>query len=300
MTWSRPATALWLACVDYADKRSTWSHSCEWVGDSAALMQSLARFTGQGCDFRLKHVEALQDAMELDADMDTAFDVEIAVGESDLPFDKKCRSALLSLVAKQKALKTTHDGSTMVLKYIEYVLERNLMKLLSESDKHSKDAISVIEIHLKSPHNQLPGGESVEDVLGGAEGAVWSDTLSPSASYTIALQLWKKSGMTFSPVSLTEAVLNLEKFVKDAKDLDQQLGFAKNAVRFVDFERMAERGKITLYEGLILFHIDQNRDKPKALGKIKSGVRKEQNRVGPEVDCLIHPAMKLIRDKALA
>jgi hypothetical protein len=85
----KPATALWLACVDYVDKCSTWSHSCEWVGNSAALMQSLARFTGQGCEFRLKHVEALQDAMELDADMDTAFDVEIAVGEADLPFDKK-------------------------------------------------------------------------------------------------------------------------------------------------------------------------------------------------------------------
>ncbi len=49
-----------------------------------------------------------------------------------------------------------------------------------------------------------------------------------------------------------------------------------------------------------MFHIDQNKDKPKALGKMQSGVRKGQNRLGPEVDYLIHPAMKLIRDKALA
>ena len=49
----------------------------------------------------------------------------------------------------------------MMSKYIEYVLERNTGKLQSVSSKHSMDAISVIEIHLKSPYNQLPGGESV-------------------------------------------------------------------------------------------------------------------------------------------
>ena len=136
---------------------------------------------------------------------------------------------------------------------------------------------------------------------GTAGGGVWSDGLAEDAAYGTALTRWKKSGMLYTPRHIKAAVDKLEELVTRAIDLDAKLGFTANATRLGEANEAVLRGKVTVYEGLLFYHVEAHKaNKTDGLGKTRSGVRKEQQKVDEKVDEAIHACMKAFRDKALA
>ena len=208
---------------------------------------------------------------------------------------------LLQVVANIKALSSKINAQTNKAFYASSVLTRAKDWVTKQGEKFSGDAVDAVDKFMDMPYNDEPAGEKVWEVMGGAAGGnVWSDGLADDAAYSTALTRWKKSGMLYTPVRGKAAVDKLEELVTKAMDLDTKLGFTANETQLGEAYEIVLRGKVTVYEGLLFYHVEtHNANKTDGLGKTRSGIRKEHQKVSEAVDGMIHSCMKACKDKAM-